>query len=265
MTDHNGRLRRSRYVKFSVLGKSVHRREIPLATITDPTIPDSHKRRAFLLGGTHGQENASLYGVEGMLDFLAGDDPLAAEMRREIVWKIIPLQNVDAAAEGLDRRNAAGINLYFDWGFHDEMAANPVKTPNGAPDPAISKADFSQPETRAVFDAIASFQPHVFLDVHSWHFAGDGYWGPDPAARSDAIDTLKKNIANFFKIKHWNHETYPYASAPTIARKFNIAATLPEFALSYDSDGQMKTPDSMRKQVVAILRGSYNYLKSLAE
>lgn len=265
MADHNRRLARSRHVKFSVLGKSVHGRDIPLATITDPSVPDSRKRRAFLLGGTHGQENASLYGVEGMVDFLVGDDPLAQEMRRAVVWKVVPLQNVDAAAEGLDRRNAAGINLYFDWGFHEEMAANPVKSPTGAHDPSISKADFSQPETRAAFGAIASFRPDVFLDVHSWHFAGDGYWGPDPAAQSAAIDTLKQSIADFFKIKHWNHEVYPYASAPTIARKLKIAATLPEFALSYDSDGQMKTPDSMRKQGVAVLRGTYAYLKSLSE
>lgn len=258
---HNKRLARSRYVKFSVAGKSVKGRDISLATITDPGVDDAGKWRAFLLGGTHGQENASLYGVEGMLDFLSSEDSLAREMRHAVIWKIIPIQNVDAAAEGLDRRNAAGINLYFDWGFHEEKPANAA---TGTPDPAIPKSDFSQPETRVAMDSITSFRPHVFLDVHSWHFAGDGYWGPDPAAQSTEIDSLKQSIAKFFRIKHWNHESYPYASAPTIARKFRIAATLPEFALSYDSEGQLKTPDSMRKQGVAILRGIYEYLKSSA-
>ena len=262
MTTHNKLLARRAHVRFGVAGRSVHRRDIPLVTITDPSVPDSRKQRAFVLGGTHGQENTSLYGVEGMLDFLAGDDQMAQEMRRTVVWKVAPLQNVDAAAEGLDRRNSAGINLYFDWGFHEEMATNPVKNPTGASDPSISKTDFSQPETRSVFDAIVSFRPHVFLDVHSWHFSGDGYWGPDPAETSIAIDKLKQSIANFFRIRHWNHEIYPYASAPTIARKLKIAATLPEFALSYDNDGQMKTPASMRKQGVAILEGTYQYLKS---
>jgi hypothetical protein len=153
--------------------------------------------------------------------------------------------------------------LYFDWGFHEEMASNPVKDPAGRKDPAISLEDFSQPETRSAWKAIQEFGPDVFLDVHSWHFAGDGYWGPDPAAKGPAIDALKNSIAKHFKIQHWNHEQYPYASAPTVARKLGIAATLPEFALSFDSDKQQKSPESMRQQGVLILKGTYEYLLGL--
>jgi hypothetical protein len=53
------------------------------------------------------------------------------------------------------------------------------------------------------------------------------------------------------------------ASAPTIAKTLNIAATLPEFALSFDSDGNLKTTASMRQQGVDVLRGTYEYLKTL--
>ena len=158
-----GSWRRAKYVKASVIGKSVHGRDIPLMTITDPQSPDTEKRRAFILGGTHGAENASIYGVEGMLDFLVSEDPLASEMRRAVVWKIIPVHNVDAAAEGLDRRNAGGINLYFDWGFHEEMAARLASNAALKDDPSISRKDFSQPETRAAYDAIMAFQPQAFL------------------------------------------------------------------------------------------------------
>jgi zinc carboxypeptidase len=263
MIEHNHELAKSRYVKTSVVGKSVRGREIPLITVTDPKAPDSRKRRVFILSGTHGAETASIYGVEGMLDFLVSEGPMAQEMRRLAVWKIIPIHNVDAAVEGLDRRNAGGINLYFDWGYHEEAGAKLAANKALKDDPAISRRDFSQPETLAAYKAIMEFEPQVFLDVHSWHFAGDGYWGPDPAVKSQKADALKQSIAKYFKIKQWDHEAWEIASAPTIIRKLDIAATLPEFALCFDSDDRPKTPDSMRRQGTQILRGVYEYLNSL--
>jgi hypothetical protein len=261
MVAHNRQLRTSRYVEFSTLGKSVHGREIPLATITDPEVLPAQKRRAFLIGGTHGAETASIYGVEGMLDFLVSDDPLAAEMRRAVIWKIVPILNVDAAAEGLDRRNAGGVNVYMDWEGH--VGWKPPST-NGKPpehDKAIPSSDFTQPETQAALKATLAFRPQVFLDVHSWHFAGDGFWGPDPVTTNSSTEALKQSIARYFKIAHWDHEVLPFTSAPTLVRKLGIAATLPEFALSFDSDNQAKTPESMRRQGQEILRGTYEYLK----
>jgi hypothetical protein len=263
MVEHNRKLAKSRYVKTSVIGKSVEGRDIPLVTITDPKTPEAQKRKVFILGGTHGAETSGIYAVEGMLDFLVSEDPLAQEMRRTAIWKIIPVHNVDAAAEGLDRRNAGGINLYFDWGNHEEAEPKIAANQSYKNDPSISRRDFSQPETRAAHEAIMEFGPQVFLDVHSWHFAGDGYWGPDPAITSPKIVALKQSIAKHFKIQRWDKEGMIVASAPTIARKLNIAATLPELALSFDSDNQLKTPDSMRRQGAQILRGVQEYLQTL--
>jgi len=217
-----------------------------------------------LIGGTHGAETASIYGVEGMLDLLVSDDPLAREMRRSVVWKIVPILNVDAASEGLDRRNAGGVNLYMDWEGHHSPTMEPVS--KGSPpvvDRSIPSTDFTQPETRAAFRALTDFQPQVFLDVHSWHFAGDGFRGPDPAAKSAAADALKNSIAKYFKVQRWDHEVLPFTSAPTAIRNLNIAATLPEFALSFDSDNRLKEPDSMRRQGTEVLRGTYEYLRNL--
>jgi hypothetical protein len=260
MLASNRAFARSKYARLSSIGKSVRGRDIPSVTISDWQVPDSQKKRAFILGGTHGAETASIYGVEGMMKFLLTEDPLAHEMRQKVVWKFIPIHNVDAAAEGLDRRNAGGINLYFDWGFHAEESKR-LERYKG--DPSISNSDFSQPETRAAYKAIMAFSPHVFLDVHSWHFKGDGFWGPDPAFTSGKIKELKNSIAKYYKVKQWDHEGLLIASAPTVARTLNIAATLPEFALSFDSDGNLKTPDSMRKQGVDVLQGSYEYLKGI--
>jgi hypothetical protein len=260
MLESNKVFARSKYVRLSTIGKSVRGRDIPLVTITDWQVPDAEKKRAFIIGGTHGAETASIYGVEGMMKFLLSEDPLAQEMRQKVVWKFIPIHNVDAAAEGLDRRNAGGINLYFDWGFHAEEAKRLEKYKD---DPSIRNSDFSQPETQAAYKSIMDFRPNVFLDVHSWHFKGDGFWGPDPAFTSNEIKDLKSSIARYYKAKQWDHEGLLIASAPTIAKTLNIAATLPEFALSFDSDGNLKTTDSMRQQGVDVLRGTYEYLKTL--
>ena len=260
MLESNKALGKSKYVRLSSIGKSVRGRDIPLVTITDRRVPDSGKKRAFIIGGTHGAETASIYGVEGMMRFLLTEDPLAQEMRRKVVWKFVPIHNVDAAAEGLDRRNAGGVNLYFDWGFHAEEAKRLEKYKG---DPSISSVDFSQPETRAAYKSIVDFRPNVFLDVHSWHFKGDGFWGPDPAFTSNEIKDLKNDIAKYYKVARWDHEGLLVASAPTIARTLNIATTLPEFALSFDRDGNLKNPDFMRQQGVDVLRGTFDYLKSL--
>jgi hypothetical protein len=67
------------------------------------------------------------------------------------------------------------------------------------PDPSIATGDYSQPETRSAIEAIRAFRPQVFLDVHSWHFAGDGYWGPEPAAESGPITELKTGIAKILQ------------------------------------------------------------------
>jgi hypothetical protein len=264
MQAHNGRIAHTKHATVRTLGKSVHGREIPVFTITDAQGGAATKRRAFLIGGIHGAETASIYGVEGMLDFLVSEDPAAREMRRQVIWQIVPIMNVDAAAEGLDRRNSAGINLYYDWGYHDPEVVAKVKfSAKAPPDPSIPTTDYSQPETRSAMEAIRTFGPQVFLDVHSWHFAGDGYWGPDPAAKTAPITDLKNSIAKYFKIQHWNHEQYPMASAASVAKDLGIGATLTEFALCFDSEKRLKTPDSMRAQGVQILRGTFEYLKGL--
>jgi hypothetical protein len=261
---HIARMAKAQYATIRTLGKTVHGRDIRVITITDPQSGDATKRRAFFIAGTHGAESASIYGVEGMLDFLVSDDPVAREMRRQVLWQIVPVLNVDAVVEGLDRRNAAGINLYYDWGYHDPQLVAKVKnSPKAPPDPSISIEDYSQPETRSAMETIRAFRPQVFLDVHSWHFAGDGYWGPEPAAESRPITDLKNEIAKYFKIQHWNHDQFPMASAATVAKELGIAATLTEFAQSFDSEKRLKTPDSMRAQGVQILRGTFEYLRQM--
>jgi hypothetical protein len=256
-------LAKSKYVKFTTIGKSVKGRPIPLATITDPSVPDNQKKRTFIIGGTHGSETASIYGVEGMLDFLTSEDPLAQEMRRSVIWKIIPILNVDAAADGIDRRSGGGINLYYDWGPIGGAPPLSLRMEGKSLDPSIPTTTYSQPETRAAHAAVIAFRPQVFLDVHSWHFKGDGFWGPEPASSSPAVTALENDIAKYFKIAHWDKEASKYASAPSVIDQLNIAATLPEFALSFDSDNHQKTPDSMRQQGVGILRGTYEYLNGL--
>ena len=84
----------------------------------------------------------------------------------------------------------------------------------------------------------------------------------DPATTGPEIEALKQSIAKYFKIKQWDKEGWIIASAPTIARQLKMT-TLPEFALSFEAENKLKTPDSMRTQGTQILRGTYEYLKSV--
>lgn len=168
----------------------------------------------------------------------------------------------DATAESWCGRFSGGSGCRINRSLR-KLVEKVKNSPEPPSDPSTSTTDYSQPETSSAIEAIRAFRPQVFLDVHSWHFGGDGYWGPDPAAESAPITDLKNTIAKYFKIQHWNHEQYPMASAATIAREWHIAATLAEFALCFDSEKRLKTPESMRAQGVQILRGAYEYLKEM--
>jgi hypothetical protein len=90
---------------------------------------------------------------------------------------------------------------------------------------------------------------------------GRNYFSLEP--QSSKIKELKNSIAKYYDVKRWDHEGLLIASRPTIAKLLDIATTLPEFALSFDSAGNLKNPVSMRQQGVDVLQGTFECLKSL--
>jgi murein tripeptide amidase MpaA len=103
-------------------------------------------RQVWLLGRQHSGETMASWWMEGALDRLLDEsEPVAAELRRIAAIHLVPLVNIDGAARGNLRGNAAGIDLNRQW---------------HAPDPATA------PEVAAVLAAMDATGVDLSLDVH---------------------------------------------------------------------------------------------------
>ncbi len=146
------------------LGESVQGRPIEHLLITDSSFPDDDKIGVWIIGRQHSAEVTASFTVEGLVDFLLSDDPVANTLRRGVLFNIVPMVNPDGVHAGNYRDNAAGVNLNRVW--------------NGTAN------NSSSPEVVVIEDAIdawvAAGNPyHLFLDFHSTsgqnpHFAFHG-------------------------------------------------------------------------------------------
>lgn len=147
----------SPFVRVESAGRSTEGREIPLLSITDPAVPPAAKQAAWFTGLQHCAELGAGWGHEGMAEFLVSDDPLAAAARRKYEFKLIPIVNVDAVAEGRGRIHRSGRNLNREW---------------ERPDPVIDVGSIRQTldAWRAQGRAV-----DTFVDLHGFS-TRDGMW-----------------------------------------------------------------------------------------
>ena len=111
-------------LEHQVIGKSVQGRDIPLLTITSPGGDPQQKKVVWLMFRQHSWEAGSSWVGEGAIRFLLSSDPVAARIRRETIFKILPMQDPDGVFRGGVRFNAYGYDLNRNWDSND-----PVKMP----------------------------------------------------------------------------------------------------------------------------------------
>jgi hypothetical protein len=110
---------RSPYLRRATAGRTVHRRDIPFLTITDTSVPDAGKKVVWLMARQHAWETGTSWVAEGAVRFLLSNDTEAAWIRRSTVFKVIPLFDMDGAAEGAVRFNANGYDNNRNWDTAD--------------------------------------------------------------------------------------------------------------------------------------------------
>lgn len=111
-------------VRIEEIGRSVQGREIPLITITDRSVPDKGKKVMWLMFRQHAWEAGSSWTGEGAMRFVTSSDPLAQQIRRTTIVKVLPLCDPDGVANGTIRFNVYGYDLNRNWDVVD-----PVKMP----------------------------------------------------------------------------------------------------------------------------------------
>ncbi len=99
------------------IGTSVQGRSLYLWTIGEPS---PGKKTVWLMCRQHSWEAPTSYVCEGAVLKLTADDDSGRALRRDILWKILPLNDPDGVARGGVRFNAHGFDLNRNWDFSDE-------------------------------------------------------------------------------------------------------------------------------------------------
>jgi len=135
------------------LGRTVEGREIPAHANFDLAVSPPPAGSTLLIGGTHGNEPATVCMLE---DFLRG--PRWTELR-EFPVVVLPAANPDGAARAT-RGNARGVDLNRNCGFN--WRADGDDPPGPAP--------WSEPESVALRDFILATRPAKIVSLH-WALA----------------------------------------------------------------------------------------------
>lgn len=117
---------RSRYAVCDSIGVSGEGRTISLLTVTDPDVPYENKRKVWIHSREHTSEAPASWHVRGLVNALLGDTPLAAQIRRNAVFYIVPETNPDGVWGGYSRSTPSGINMEINWARPDSLTAPEV-------------------------------------------------------------------------------------------------------------------------------------------
>jgi rhodanese-related sulfurtransferase len=111
------------YATPEVVGTTAYGRPIYVLTITDPATPAAGKKGIWVFAKGHAVEHTPSWAVLGMAEFLLSADPVAAILRENAIFTLIPMLAPDATAEGRSFNPGTGysVELRFVPGIYGEM------------------------------------------------------------------------------------------------------------------------------------------------
>ena len=104
----------SPFVTVDSLGASVQNRALWELTIADDP-ESSSNHRIYIHARTHPGEEESFWVTNEIINFLISDAPLAAFIRNNCIFHIIPMYNPDGVELGYARENANGVDIESGW------------------------------------------------------------------------------------------------------------------------------------------------------
>lgn len=135
----------AKFCKTVILGKSEESREIPMITLTDPTIPQSKKQVVLLTARHHpAMESSGSWAIEGIIYHLLSLTPEARNILSKWIIVAIPMVNVDGVYHGNPHYNIKGIDLWMD--YREKKAR----------------------ETCSLYSLAKMIKPDFFIDFHGW-------------------------------------------------------------------------------------------------
>ena len=228
---------------IETIGRGERERPTVMLTITDLGVSDRKKKTILLSAGDHPGETASLWGMEGSIDFLLSDSPVAKRLRKRAIIFVVPLLAMDGSALGTDRRQATGVNIYFDY------------------------QKFESREARFMWETVKRIQPSLWLDYHSWHLGtAEGLYGPHPkiigADKFAPVKPLIDAIGKHFPINLHGPETLDSPNTQALL-KLGVPGFCPEFNFGKGATGEWKTIEDQKLLGSKIILGVQDYLNGL--
>ena len=152
------------------IGFSGNGAPVDMLTVTDPSVPDSVKRKVWIHARVHTSEAPSSWHLAALVDRLTDTTRLAAEIRRRSLFYVVPETNPDGVTGGYSRSDSSGVNLEINWARPDSLTA---------------------PEVTALKSAIrrltADRPMDVALNMHSQVAPRVTYWIHTAGSTSDAF------------------------------------------------------------------------------
>ena len=105
------------YFKRELLTSTVQQRRLDLLTITAPdNLTEGRRQKViFVTGRVHPGESPSSHIVQGFIDFLVSNHPIARVLRENLIFKVVPMLNPDGVYLGNYRCSLMGFDLNRHW------------------------------------------------------------------------------------------------------------------------------------------------------
>lgn len=103
------------------LTTTVQNRRLEVITVDQVRREKNNKIRViFILARSHAVASPASYAMQGLLEFLVGNHPIAKTLRERFIFKVLPMMNPDGVFLGNNRCNLVGQDLNRTWNIATE-------------------------------------------------------------------------------------------------------------------------------------------------
>ncbi|KAJ8923551.1 hypothetical protein NQ315_010129 [Exocentrus adspersus] len=115
--------------KREVIENSVQKRRLELITIgsLDRTQPKTKRRVVAIMARVHPGESPTSFVCQGLLELLISSNSIAALLRENVIFKIIPMLNPDGVFLGNYRSTVMGADLNRSWHIANQWSHPTIK------------------------------------------------------------------------------------------------------------------------------------------
>jgi predicted deacylase len=238
-------------ITITKLGITKELRGINLLTITDSAMACSGKKVVLITALQHAGEYPGGFIVEGLVNFLLSNDPVAVQARKESIYKIVPMMNPDGIFHGMTRYNSNNEDLNAEW---DDDTTDTIHAPV---EPEVASVKLWLRDWIRQGNTI-----NMHIDLHSQSQQGDDNVMHMP--REGMLRDFCTKLNSYFQMRYMAMEFYGSATYALDA-EFNIPTTVFEILQSGIRGEPYLTIDDYKAYGEGIVKAVQDYFESGGE